>query len=132
MQVRILADLLEIRDEKWRNAIEGFLAWNKLALIVEPKYVKDAMAVYETLDPKKYWRVSVVDTERLMKEEQHVKPGALAEEVKAGEAYVKAYVDFLLGNVQKCENTEELRQCRIGDRGLPPVPELSAAPPESR
>lgn len=49
-----------------------------------------------------------------MKEEQHVKPGALAEEVKAGEAYVKAYVDFLLGNVQKCENTEELRQCRIG------------------
>lgn len=114
VQVRILADLLEIRDEKWRNAIEGFLAWNKLALIVEPKYVKDAMAVYETLDPKKYWRVSVVDTERLMKEEQHVKPGALAEEVKAGEAYVKAYVDFLLGNVQKCENTEELRQCRIG------------------
>ena len=33
VQVRILADLLEIRDEKWRNAIEGFLAWNKLALI---------------------------------------------------------------------------------------------------
>ncbi len=114
VQVRILADLLEIRDEKWRNAIEGFLAWNKLALIVEPKYVKDAMAVYETLDPKKYWRVSVVDTERLTKEEQHVKPGALAEEVKAGEAYVKAYVDYLLGNVIKCENTEGLRQCRIG------------------
>ena len=114
VQVRILADLLEIRDEKWRNAVEGFLAWNKLALIVEPKYVKEAMAIYETLDPKKYWRVSVVDTERLMKEEQHVKPEALASEVKAGEAYVKAYVDFLLGNVQKCENTEELRGCRIG------------------
>lgn len=72
------------------------------------------MAIYETLDPKKYWRVSVVDTERLMKEEQHVKPEALASEVKAGEAYVKVYVDFLLGNVQKCENTEELRGCRIG------------------
>lgn len=41
--VRILADLLDIRDEKWRNAIEGYLAWNKLALIVEPKYVKAAM-----------------------------------------------------------------------------------------
>ena len=26
VQVRILADLLEIRDEKWRNAVEGFLA----------------------------------------------------------------------------------------------------------
>lgn len=114
VQVRILADLLEIRDEKWRNAVEGFLAWNKLALMVEPKYVKAAMEVYEGLDPKKYWRVSVVDTERLTKEERQVKPGALAEEVKAGETYVKAYVDFLLGNVQKCENTEELRSCRTG------------------
>lgn len=30
VQVRILADLLEIRDEKWRNAVEGFLAWNSM------------------------------------------------------------------------------------------------------
>lgn len=112
--VRILADLLEIRDEKWRSAIEGFLGFNKLGLIVEPKYVREAMAVYETLDPKKYWRVSVVDTDQLMKEEHHAKPGALSEEVKASESYVKAYVDFLLGNVQKCEDTEELRKCRIG------------------
>ncbi len=114
VQVRILADLLEIRDEKWRNAIEGFLGWNKLALIVEPKYVKEAMAIYETLDPKKYWRVSVVDTERIQKEEHQEKSGSLSEEVKVSESYVKAYVDYLLGNVQKCEDIEELRKCRTG------------------
>lgn len=112
--VRILADLLEIRDEHWRNAIEGYLAWNKLALIVEPRYVKEAMEIYETLDPKKFWRVSVVDTERVVSEEQRVKPGALAEEVKTGEDYVRAFVNFLLGNVIKCESIDELRRCRIG------------------
>ena len=114
IQVRILADLLDIKDETWRNAIEGYLAWNKLALMVEPGYVREAMEVYESLDEKKYWRVSLVDTEKLMEQEQHAKSGALAEEVEAKEPYVKAFVNFLLGNVKKCSSVEELRQCRIG------------------
>lgn len=112
--VRILADMLDIKDEKWRNAIEGYLAWNKLALMVEPKYVKEAMEIYEGLDPKKYWHVSLVDTERVSKQEIKVREHALAEEIKADEEYVKKFVDFLLGNVIKCESIEELRQCRIG------------------
>ena len=112
--VRILADLLDIKDEKWRNAIEGYLAWNKLALMVEPKYVKEAMEVYETLDEKKYWRISLVDTERLMEQEQKSREGALAEEVTAREDYVRAFVNFLLGNVMKCGSVEELRRCKIG------------------
>ena len=32
----------------------------------------------------------------------------------AKEPYVRAYIDFFLGNVKKCENVEELRSCRIG------------------
>lgn len=112
--VRILADMLDIKDEKWRNAIEGYLAWNKLALMVEPKYVKEAMDIYESLDPKKFWRISLVDTERVSKQDIHVKDGALAEEIKADETYVENFVNFLLGNVMKCESIEELRQCRIG------------------
>ena len=74
--VRILADLLDIKDEKWRNAIEGYLAWNKLALIVEPAYVKEAMEIYESLDAKKYWRISLVDTEKLAAQEYQVRENA--------------------------------------------------------
>ena len=54
IQVRIFADLIDIKDETWRSAIEGYLSWNKLALIVEPAYVKQAMEVYETLDEKRF------------------------------------------------------------------------------
>lgn len=112
--VRILADLLDIRDEKWRNAIEGYLAWNKLALIVEPAYVKEAMEIYESLDAKKFWRVSLVDTEKLMAQEYPVREKALAEEIDCREVYVKAFLHFLLGNVIKCEDVQQLRQCKIG------------------
>ncbi|MFR1039834.1 MAG: hypothetical protein ACLSE4_13960 [Clostridium sp.] len=53
MAVEVLADLLEVRDDAWRNAIEGYLGNNKLLLTVEPKYAKAAMEIYKELDPKK-------------------------------------------------------------------------------
>lgn len=112
--VRILADMLDIRDEKWRNAIEGYLGWNKLSLIVEPKYCKEAMKIYEGMDEKKYWNITLVDTDRILGQEQKAKEGALAGEIKAGETYVQAFVNYLLGNVMKCSSVEELRNCRTG------------------
>ena len=136
--VRILADLLDIRDEKWRNAIEGYLGNNKLALIVEPKYVKQVFEAFEelcsatkTTDAKEsqfserakwqdtrnkipWERISIVDTKRLTEQEHFAKKGSLAEEVVATEDYVKAYVNYLLGNVIKCDNMEELRAVKVG------------------
>ena len=95
IQVRIFADLIDIKDETWRNAIEGYLSWNKLALIVEPAYVKQAMEVYETLDEKRFFRVSLVDTEKLMQEDWRVKDNALAEEVEAKEMSLDDVVTYI-------------------------------------
>ena len=87
---------------------------NKLLLIVEPKYAKAAMDIYQEMDKKKFFRAAILDTEKVMEEEHIVRQGALAEEVKAKEKYVQSYINFFLGNVMKCENIEELRECRIG------------------
>lgn len=114
VRVDVLADLLEIRDERWRNAVEGYLGGNKLSLIVEPRYAKLAMEIYRELDPKQYYRVAVLDTEKVEQEEHRVLEGALSEEVSASRSYVKSYINFQLGRVIKCETVEELRRCRIG------------------
>ncbi len=112
--VEVLADLLEVRDDAWRNAIEGYLGNNKLLLTVEPKYAKAAMEIYKELDPKKYYRVAVLDTEKVLADEQLVQKGALAEEVEAGRDYAQAYMNFQLGKVIKCDSVDELRSHRIG------------------
>ena len=112
--VEILADLLDIRDEKWRNAVEGYMANNKLSLIVEPKYARTAMKIYQELDKEKYYQVAVLDTERVLADHHQVLGNALAEEVETSRDYVRAYVDFLLGKVVKCSDIDELRKCRIG------------------
>ena len=88
--------MLEVKDETWHNAVEGYLGNNKLSLMVEPAYAREAMEIYETMDKKKFWRAAVVDTERLMQDSHPVREGALAEEVKAGTDYAQAYTDFLL------------------------------------
>ena len=112
--VEVLADLLEVRDDAWRNAIEGYLGNNKLLLTVEPKYAKVAMEIYKELDPKKYYRVAVLDTEKVLSDEQPIQKGALAEEVEAGRDYAQAYMNFQLGKVIKCDSVDELRSHRIG------------------
>lgn len=114
VNVQILADMLEIRDEVWHNAAEGYLGNNRYSLMVEPAYARMAMEIYESMDRKSFWRAAVVDTERLMKEKHSVREGALAEEVKASADYAQAYTDFLLGRVIKCRTVEELRRQTTG------------------
>ncbi|MGN1266849.1 MAG: SbcC/MukB-like Walker B domain-containing protein, partial [Dorea sp.] len=114
VNVQILADMLDIKDERWHNAVEGYFGNNKLLLIVEPEYAKVAIDIYQKMDKKRFSRAAVLDTERLLEDEHPVREGSLAEEVKAKEPYVQAYVNFFLGNVKKCESIEELRDCRIG------------------
>lgn len=114
VNVHILADLLDVKDERWHNAVEGYLGNNKLQLIVEPKYARAAMDIYQEMDTKRFFRAAVLDTEKLTKDKHQVQPRALAEVVKAKEAYVQEYINFFLGNVKKCESLDELRECRIG------------------
>lgn len=114
VEVSVLADLLDIRDETWRNAVEGYLGGNKLSLVVAPAYVEAAMAIYQELDEKEYYNVAVLDTEKVGKETFQTSRGALSEEVSVRESYLQPYIDLLLGKVMKCSNVEELRRCRIG------------------
>lgn len=114
VNVQILADLLDIKDERWHNAVEGYLGNNKLLLVVEPEYAKDALEVYRDMDKRKYFRAAVLDTERVGGAQYEIRPGSLAEEVTARETYVQSYIHFILGNVKKCETVEELRDCKIG------------------
>lgn len=114
VHVEILANLLDIRDDKWRNAVEGYMGNNKLALIVEPQYARDAMKIYRGMDKEMYYRVAVLDTEKVSQDFHKVLQNALAEEVIVNRSYVQSYINFLLGKVMKCEDIDGLRNCKIG------------------
>ena len=45
IKVDILADVIEVKNEHWLNAVEGYMGNNKLNLIIPPEYVKHAMEI---------------------------------------------------------------------------------------
>ena len=114
VDVHVLADLLDIKKDRWRNAVEGYLGSQKLSLVVPPKYARTALEIYGELDKKEYYNVAVLDTEKLSQSQPAVLKDALSEEVSVREPYIRPYIDLLLGKVIKCATTQELRQCRIG------------------
>ncbi|GBF32914.1 chromosome segregation protein [Desulfocucumis palustris] len=108
---RVFADLMEIKDEKWRNAIEGYLHTQKFHLLVDPEFFDCALGVYDRLKfQREFYDLGIVDVARIMSRKPAVLPGSLAEEIAATDSFARAYADLLLGRVIKCENAGELRR----------------------
>lgn len=110
VSVAIAADLIEVKDETWLNAIEGYMGNHKLSLVVEPEYVKDAMEIYRSMDKQRFAKISVLDTAKVMEKEHEVRENSLASYVDSDVPYMKSYLNFLLGAVIGCESLQEMNQ----------------------
>ena len=112
--VNILADVLEIADEAWRGAVEGYLGSQKLYFLVEPAYYPQALRLYDSIrrDPK-FRAFGLVDIGSL-REKEKLRPmdGSLAGKVETENPLARTYVDYLLGRVKCCASVDELRQYR--------------------
>jgi len=111
--VDVFCEAIDLKDETWRNAIEGYLHTQKFDLLVPPDYFDQALSLYERHKfSLQIERVGLVNTARLLKEARAAREGSLAEEITAPVDYIKAYADWLLGAVIKCSSEKELKQHR--------------------
>ena len=110
-EVRILADLLEVSDNRWQNAVEGYLNTQRFHIIVEPQYYDIAAEVYDR-NRSKIHTAAIVNTAKLnidsVPDEQ-----SLASVVKSENVYARAYVSHLLGRVTMCETVSQLKEYKI-------------------
>ena len=106
--VYILSELLEITDEKWRNAVEGYLGDRKFYLIVEPEYFQIALKVYHKYEDSIH-TAGIINT-RELKTELGVNNQSLAYVIHSENRYAKSYAQHILGQVIRCEDIEELEQ----------------------
>ncbi len=117
VQIDILADVLEISEseEQWRNAVEGYLNWQKFYLLVDPRHYKRAVAIYDQIK-QEYGRQSfgLVDIEKL-REKETIAPwdDSLAKKIETQNAQARTYIDYLLGRVVCCSHVDELREHKI-------------------
>ncbi len=108
--VEIFCELIEIRDKKWQDSIEGYLHTQKFYLLVPPEFFVSALKIYDQLKfERQFYDIGLVDIGKLQELNPRLMPGSLAEEVVTDNPYARVFADYLLGRVMKCEQVEDLR-----------------------
>lgn len=108
-QPRVLCELLEITDERWRNAVEGYMNTQRFYLIVEPENFDIALGTYEKMRrEKKAYGVGLINTAKL-DEYSEAPEGSLATVVTSKSMYAKKYINMILGKVHMCSRADELK-----------------------
>ena len=111
--VEFLADLIDITDEEWHNAVEGYLNTQRMDLIIPPEYFDDAYKLYKQAHiERNIYGCRIVDTEKVIAEQRHRVNNSLADVVKSDNKYAFAYIDLLLGKVTRCYDDSKIRDNR--------------------
>ena len=111
VRIDILADILELSDEHWRGAVEGYLHTQKFYLLVEPTYYKSALLIFDRIKKEfGFASFGLVDIGKL-RERETIRPrdDSLACKVETESELARSYIDYLLGRVVCCEAAEQLR-----------------------
>lgn len=115
IDVAIFADLIDIHDLSWSNAIEGLLNPQKFNLFVAPKYYDDAYKILrQLLAQYAFFGTALVDEEKIIAREPECQDGSLAEEIITDHEGARAYTNFLLGRVHKSKDPKEARESGNG------------------
>ena len=114
IHVEILADLFDITDEKWKDAIEGRLGRIKHSLVTAPEYALEAAKIFRKMKKKEYEEINLIDTAAIKRDMPAAGKGTLYEAVHAGEPYVDLCLKRYLGRIHKCETVDELHRVRDG------------------
>lgn len=95
--------MLEIQDEEWRNAVEGYLNTQRFYVLVEPENFDIALGIYDRLrKEKKVYGVGLINTRDLGNYDT-APAGTLASVVTSQNQYARQYSNMILGKVQMCE-----------------------------
>ena len=113
IQPGVLCEMLEIQDEEWRNAVEGYLNTQRFYVLVEPENFDIALGIYDRLrKEKKVYGVGLINT-RDLENYDTVPAGTLASVVTSQNQYARQYSNMILGKVQMCERYEDLKKYPI-------------------
>ncbi len=112
IRVEVFADLFDVEEEAWKDALEGKLGRLKTSLITEPQYAHEAATIFRKM--KEFENVELIHSKAVIDSKPAAKEGSLYEAVGAKIGYVDTCLKRYLGNVMKCNSIEELESVRDG------------------
>lgn len=112
-KVHIFSSLLNLNDNEWRNALEGYLNSQRFNLIIDPLYYNDAIQIYEEVKEKlNIYGVGIVNVSALATKYDNSFENSLASIVDSENIYAKRYANLLLNNVMLAKDVKDLSNYR--------------------
>lgn len=109
IEPKILCELLEITDNTWKNAVEGYLNSQRFYLLVDEEDFDMALKIYERLSKsQKIHSVGIINAKGLEKYDEPLE-NSLAEVVISKSSVAKRYINMILGKVIRCKDVSELK-----------------------
>jgi uncharacterized protein YPO0396 len=116
-----LCEVIDVRTERWRNAVEGLLNTRRFNILVAPEDFARALSLYER-NKRGYslpgrgevsiHGVGLIDAEKVRASRPRRETRSLAEQIETDDELAREYVDSVLGDVICCDSEGELRQHR--------------------
>lgn len=107
--VRPLCEYIEIKDEKWTDALEGYLNTQRFNLIIEPKYYDVVSVAYSKYKHERRVFVSGIVNTNDIRPSKEVK-NSMMSKIEVSNKYAKKYAEYLLSSLVCVENVKELKQ----------------------
>lgn len=104
-----LCQLCEVRDERWRAAIEVAFT-RKFAIVVDEAHYDEAERIYHSLKETGRGQESLIQPRKALALGSKARAGSLAEKIETEHPVAAAIVSQLFGHVMCCERREELRE----------------------
>ncbi|MFA6830638.1 MAG: SbcC/MukB-like Walker B domain-containing protein, partial [Bacilli bacterium] len=114
-KVDIFCDLVDVNDAEWTMALEAVLYNQKFNFFVNPAYYEEANRILKELcDSYQYYRVSLVDTEKLLNANIMANDDSIANLIDTDDEGARAYADYILGRIKKCTTFAQARESGSG------------------
>ena len=116
LDAQFLCDIIEMREEDWHNAVEGFLGTRKFYLVFSPEKYVEANRIFKRIKNRPIYPtrlIGLVDIGKIRENERlESLPNSLATRVEASNELAKTYIQYIFGHVICCDNIDDLRNHR--------------------
>lgn len=104
-----LCELLEIKDDLWRNAIEGILGDCRFALVVDSK---DFSVAHKILQKNHFDSSMLINTEEVLSLDAHADSRSLAQQIECKNELSSKYIASILGDVICCVSHDDVLELK--------------------
>ena len=109
VEVLPLCELVEVLDDSWRSALEGYLNTRRFDIFVHPKYYDFSLNIYSKFKKEYgFHSIGLVNTSKLKDYELDI--NSLASKIEVKDENAKKYVNMLMGKLICVDSLDDLKK----------------------